>query len=198
MDEHATADELEALIKEAMSRQEWDAVADLERRIDAIGGARPVPAIGAVALWYAEQGLRVFPLQPGLKVPHQGSRGCKDATSDLNVIRQWWEWYPESNLAIATGHLVDVIDIDGPVGVDSWLQFDDLPDALGTVSTPRKAGSHLYVAATGDGNSAGIFPGIDYRGVGGYVVAPPSVSVDGRRYRWRKPLDVAAMRTAAA
>jgi hypothetical protein len=49
--------------------------------------------------------------------------------------------------------------------------------ALGKVLTPRPGGMHLYVPAGfgGDGNRAGIAPGVDYRGRGGYVLAPPSL-----------------------
>ena len=126
------------------------------------------------ALWYAQQGLRVLPLRPGLKVPAYGVRGYKDASSDPVQIRAWWQRMPKSNLGIATGHLVDVIDLDGPDAVRTWLSLDERPQFLGRVRTPRPGGYHLYVYATGDGIATGLLPGIDYRGVGGYVVAPPS------------------------
>jgi hypothetical protein len=42
---------------------------------------------------------------------------------------------------------------------------------------------HLYIAATGDGNTTEFVPGVDYRGKSGYVVVAPS-TVDGRRYEW--------------
>jgi hypothetical protein len=45
-------------------------------------------------------------------------------------------------------------------------------------------GLHLYVARSGLGNRAGVIPGVDYRGEGGYVVALPSVHVSGRVYSW--------------
>lgn len=153
----------------------------------------------AAALWYAEQGLHVFPLQAGSKIPHKGTRGCKDGTTDPDAIRAWWERWPDSNLAIATGHVVDVIDIDGPEGVKSWLSIiDELPPIFGRVSTPRPGGNHLYVAATpGRGNKAGLLPHIDYRGDGGYVVAPPSFTDQGT-YRWLQPLDMAALMAGVA
>jgi hypothetical protein len=37
---------------------------------------------------------------------------------------------------------------------------------------------------TGLGDRAGILPGFDFRGRGGYVVGPPSVHPGGHRYRW--------------
>lgn len=159
----------------------------------------PVPILAA-ALWYAEQGLPVFPLQPRSKIPHKGTRGCKDATCDPSAIRAWWEKWPDSNVAIATGHVVDVVDIDGPAGqasrCGSWAMFESL-HVLAVVSTPRPGGMHLYVPRRdGISNGAGILPGIDYRGLGGYVVAPPSVTEVGR-YAFVRPLDLAAMQAAA-
>ena len=54
------------------------------------------------------------------------------------------------------------------------------------VATGR--GFHWYVLPTGLGNRAGILPGFDFRGRGGYVVGPPSVHPGGHRYRWINPL----------
>jgi len=65
---------------------------------------------------------------------------------------------------------------------------------LGVVSTPRPGGRHLYVAPRAWPNGAGMGEagGIDYRGLGGYVVAPPSWS-DGAHpglYVWVRSLEL--------
>lgn len=166
------------------------------------------PALGApqatlrgAALWYAEQGLHVFPLQPLCKEPYARSRGCKDATTDRQQVDQWWAAAPRSNIGLATGYGVDVVDVDGPAGNASLarargLLGDAFPTPrMGHVSTPRPGGRHYYVPAhpEGGGNGAGWLPGLDYRGRGGYVVAPPSVLDDrpGQHpgtYRWLTPL----------
>lgn len=146
---------------------------------------KATPSLLASALWYGEQGLRVFPLSPGSKIPYAGSNGCLDASSNADVIRGWWEYSPDANIGIATGHLVDVVDIDGPAGQqsraqhweDTFARIDEINVAK--VLTPRPGGMHIYVPAQGDGNSAGIVPGVDYRGAGGYVLAPPSVLIEG-------------------
>ena len=152
----------------------------------------PVPIVSA-ALWYASVGLKVFPLQPNMKMPHRGTRGLKDATTDRDTIIAWWQQWPDSNLAIATGHLVDVIDVDGPVGVKSWAENLDMIDELthlGHVSTPRDGGTHIYIPASPvRTNKAGLLPGIDVRAAGGYVVAPPS-KIDSKTYYWRTPLNL--------
>lgn len=149
----------------------------------------PIVPLGSAALWYAEQGLKVFPLTPGTKIPFKGSRGCLDASNDLHQVRAWWERNPAANIGIATGHIVDVVDIDGPAGQRSRAaHWDDIfgqvdADNLGKALTPRVGGMHIYVPATSDGNSTNIVPSVDYRGRGGYVVAPPSSTPEGR-YMW--------------
>ena len=45
-------------------------------------------------------------------------------------------------------------------------------------------GFHLYVESTGVGNKTSFIPHCDWRGRGGYVVAPPSLHESGRRYQW--------------
>jgi hypothetical protein len=143
--------------------------------------------------------LRVLPLAPGTKKPLGGrccggmhERGVSDALADRALVEGVWARHPRANVGIATGYRVDVVDQDGREGAVSWAQIgraDAWPRVLGVVNTPRAGGVHRYVAATGDGNGAHIAPGLDYRGRGGYVVAPPSI-VDGRRYSWLAPLDV--------
>lgn len=167
---------------------------------------KPVAKLGSVALWYAKRGWPVFPLAPGSKLPGLPSahpkgdpergkckgecgklgHGLHDATTDEAQIRAWWKAVPTYGIGLATGHAFDVIDVDGPQGYQSLRELGDdiLPAIHGKVSTVREGGGeHLYILATGDGNRAGFKPGLDYRGVGGYVCAPPT-EVDGRRYSW--------------
>jgi Bifunctional DNA primase/polymerase, N-terminal len=54
--------------------------------------------------------------------------------------------------------------------------------------SPRPAAAGTYLAPTGSGNRAGLLEQVDWRGRGGYVVAPPSRHANGRHYRWRRPL----------
>ena len=153
------------------------------------------------ALYYVRQGLKVLPLAPGSKIPlgdrdgccgGSHARGSLDARCDPEFVVHWWRAHPTANVGIATGHRVDVVDQDGPEGAISWAKLGRLeawPAVIGVVCTPRAGGVHRYVSATGNGNGAKIAPGIDYRGAGGYVVAPPSI-VNGRRYAWASPLDL--------
>src|SRR5690606_17894322 len=133
------------------------------------------PSLGSVALWYAKRGWPVFPLRAdGSKCDGDDKceqacqcskkpatrHGLKDATLDLDKIKAWWSRHPKSNIGLPTGIAFDVIDIDGPTGIRSLAELGEgvLPEVHGKVSTPR--GLHLYVASTGDGNRAGVRPGI--------------------------------------
>jgi hypothetical protein len=60
----------------------------------------------------------------------------------------------------------------------------------------ENGGMHIYMPPTGSANGTSILPGIDYRGAGGYVVAPPSRARLGR-YTWHVPLDTGALAAAA-
>ena len=142
------------------------------------------------ALELAARGRLVMPLRPGTKQPAT-VHGFKDATTDPSVIRQWWACWPRANVGIRTGMGtgIVVLDIDPPVGYRSLEQListhGPLPEGP-TVSTPRD-GRHHYFAHPGGitvPNSAGkLGMGLDVRGDGGYVVAPPSV-VGARGYSW--------------
>lgn len=168
--------------------------ADADRR----GRLSSPTLLGDSAAYLASRGLHVFPLTPGSKRPLPGHltccggshrRGCTDALANVHAARAWWQAHPTANIGLATGHVVDVLDVDGAEGTRWWLRGEDWPPTLGVVSTPRDGGVHVYVAATGHGNGTKIAPGLDWRGRGGYVLAPPSV-IDGRRYSWIRPLEL--------
>lgn len=172
-------------------------LAALEARVDAEDAstrarlARP-DALSKAAGWYAANGFAIFPLRPGGKAPAT-THGLHDASTDAEVIRDWWTATPLANIGLRTGLTYDVIDVDVP---DGYLSLNELkaadlvPPILGRVVTARN-GMHLYIAADPEaGNWAGKFPGIDYRGINGYVVAPPSRSEVGM-WVWTTPLDLA-------
>ena len=79
-----------------------------------------------------------------------------------------------------------VVDVDGDEGWCS-LQSLALDSAVSTPVAKTGRGAHMYYKHPGHriGNSAGkIKPGIDIRGDGGYIIAPPSKHKNGRLYDW--------------
>ena len=152
-------------------------------------------ALAAAALWYAGQGLRVFPCEVRGKKPlgTLARNGCHSATADAAQVADWWAQVPTANIGIACGHLVDVIDIDGPPGyaaiADHWAALLDV--SLGLVHTGT-GGAHIYTPADPRSrNGASRWgAGVDTRALGGYVIAPPSIHPNGRLYTWTRPLSI--------
>jgi len=155
---------------------------------------------------YAARGWPVFPLHsiqdgrctcgkadcqsPG-KHPRT-PRGLLDASTDANTIRQWWAKWPDANIGIvtgATGGLL-VLDVDPGHGGDATLAdllaiHGPLPETVEALT--GGGGRHVFFKHPGGTirNSAGkLGPGLDVRGDGGYVVAPPSVHASGECYQW--------------
>lgn len=155
-------------------------------------------ALAKAAVWYARQGIAVFPCTPRAKTPHGAlvPHGLKDATTDAEQVRAWWRACPDANIGAPTGILFDVVDIDGREGVlsvyckDERGQYRDLPETIGYALTPREAGHHMFIHPTGRSNTTKFLPGVDYRGAGGYVLLAPSVGANGQRYRWTQPLKI--------
>jgi hypothetical protein len=145
---------------------------------------------------YAEKGFSVFPVQPGEKRPcgRLVPNGVKQATTDPQKVRDWWNGVPSANIGLATG-TVFVIDLDVKNDTDGIKEWERLRAENGgaphttAVRTPS-GGIHLYYRAPASveiKNSASeLAPGVDVRGHGGYVVAPPSMLDDGGTYTFMK------------
>jgi putative DNA primase/helicase len=140
-------------------------------------------------LAYAKAGLFVFPLAQRSKTPIT-SHGFKDACRDPEEISGWWRRHPEANVGIATGFIshVVVIDVDRRNGGDESL--DALPALPRTVeSSTGGGGRHFYLSHPGGSvrlpsRNGVLGRGLDVKADGGYVVAPPSIHENGRRYAW--------------
>ncbi|SMF70604.1 phage/plasmid primase, P4 family, C-terminal domain-containing protein [Allosphingosinicella indica] len=154
------------------------------------------------------------PLLPRDKDPVSGkpipkSGGVTKATTDEDQITAWWKRWPDAMIGVAMGRngclaldfdprTEEIVDqTTGEVTTREWtleqLKADTeaqigcaLPVTLAAM-TPS-GGVHLYLRQPSGGdpiNNRGNLPEhVDVRGVGGYVIAPPSVMADGRRYRW--------------
>jgi len=141
----------------------------------------------STALTLARRGRAIFPCLPYGKRPAT-RRGLKDATTDLDTIRDWWRHEPLFNVAVATGAISGffAIDIDG---LDAEAGLRKLERELGelpaTVEVITARGRHIYFKMPNSPvpNSAGKI-GIDVRGDGGYVLAPRSIHPSGRVYTW--------------
>ncbi|MDH4017802.1 MAG: bifunctional DNA primase/polymerase [Actinomycetota bacterium] len=150
-------------------------------------------AIEQAALGYAARGWSVIPAQPQAKRPIVRWKPFQREAADADTIRAWWKRWPDANVSIVTGEVsgLIVVDVDPRHGGDRSLaalvkRHTRLPDTV--ESRTGGGGRHLYFAHPGGElhNRAGFEPGLDVRGDGGCVVAPPSIHPSGKRYAWRK------------
>lgn len=152
----------------------------------------------AAALAYAAQGVYVFPVD--LRVRGEGKK-------DVRPIKEWKEastvdpvvitgWYREQSrmyntLAIDCGKsgivAVDCDVSDGKQGPANWVE-------IGTFATVRvltpSGGTHDYYRADSEhpvsvDNTGAVADGIDVRGQGGFVFAPPSRDPRGGSWEWQ-------------
>lgn len=154
---------------------------------------------------FAEAGIPVFPCVPNGKAPATPD-GFKNASADPAQIDAWWSENPHYNLALSPQDAGwAVVDLDGELGLNNWRDLcakNPTPETY-VVRTPR-GGEHWYFEGELPPSASKIGPKIDTRGVGSYVLVPPSV-VDGKPYtvlqeREMAPLPTwiaAAVKTAA-
>ena len=138
----------------------------------------------------AAKGIAIMPCVAAGKTPAT-PRGVHDATKDPNTIDEWWRVLPDANVAIACGSAsgIFVVDIDGDIGEATIRKLEAEQGALPpTVEAITGKGRHCYFRLNGGGpignTVSRIGQGIDTRGDGGYVLAPPSIHPSGRRYAW--------------
>ena len=150
-----------------------------------------VCAIAAAALNYRAAGWSVVPLRPRDKRPLIEWERFQHELASSATVTDWYRRWPDANVGVVTGAISNlvVLDIDPNHGGDASIgrlerQLAPLPVTV--QATTGGGGRHLYFAHPGGlvRNRAGLAQGIDVRGDGGYIVAPPSVHPSGRRYAW--------------
>jgi hypothetical protein len=118
------------------------------------------------------------------------------ASSDLHAVERWWSMWPDANIGMPAGaNGLAVVDIDpGHGGTDTIAVLDAYclergidPLATRLIRTGSGGQHRIYRQPPGGiiskskafGDDA---PGVDTRGRGGYIVAPPSLHATGQRY----------------
>ena len=156
------------------------------------------------ALDYAAKGWRIVPIRPGEKRPAL-TNWQNIASNDPEVITEWFTGpYHDHGIGIATGpetgfFVLDVDITDTKAGdetlADLEEQYGRLPETL--MSITGSGGWHLlFTYPTGQEirNDAGrrLGPGLDIRGIGGQIVAPPTIHPNGNAYQWEAGCDTIA------
>jgi hypothetical protein len=162
----------------------------------------------AHAAAYAAAGLLVLPLhtptdrgcscnQPGCRSVGKHPRtlnGLDDATANPADVSRWWQTWPDANIGLRPAEGTVVIDVDPRAGGDEHLTETLAGRQLPATAIAETGGGgwHAWYRCTGPYRRQ-LCPGVDLKGYRGYVVAPPSLHVSGRRYTWsaRRPIPVA-------
>jgi hypothetical protein len=153
------------------------------------------------ALHYAARGWHVFPAPPGEKKSHKSAKhsdGRKwGQTKDADEIRRDFKKWPDANIGVVCGAVsgIFVVEADTKEGhdVDGIASLTALEVEHGALPPTRQAMSpsgsvHYYFNHPGfkiKNSASAIAPGVDVRGDGGMVIAPPSVKPGKGVYKWR-------------
>ncbi len=159
------------------------------------------PDLAAAARSLAAAGVPVFPCLVEGKRPLT-RRGFLDASSDPEQVAAWWSRTPNANIGIPTGAAsgVVVVDVDvhGPHdGRAAYQRATDagLVDGAGLLVRTPTGGTHVYFPATPGKEQRSwqaATAGVDFRGDGGYIIAPPSRRIIDDHVRRYEVADIAA------
>lgn len=148
------------------------------------------------ALRYADRGWPVIPLHSPLdgrcdcrkvdctspaKHPRT-AHGLTDATTDVDQIREWWTMWPTANVGLVIPDDKVVLDFDRQ-DVNA-IVGKDRPLPTTALAETGKGWHFLYATDRPVRPAVAVLDGLDIRGPGSYIVAPPSVHVSGHVYTW--------------
>src|SRR5450755_714729 len=146
----------------------------------------------AIALGYVKRGWPVIPLH----TPQNGGCSCNwanctatgkhprtknglsDATTQPDIIRNWWSKWPDANIGIVTGVQggIIVVDMDNKTGSNGSANLASLANKFGgmpdTLTATTGCGEHLFFKHPGvpvKNTTSKLADGVDIRGDGGYV-----------------------------
>ncbi|MBT9165309.1 MAG: Regulatory protein RepA [candidate division WS2 bacterium] len=138
------------------------------------------------AQYYLSKGLSIIPLKERDKTP--AIQSWKEYQTKKPTTDKLGEWFADNlanNVGVITGRIsgIAVVDLDSPEAV-RFARDNKLPP---TPLVKTAKGYHCFYRYR-DGiknfQKRDDLPGIDLRGDGGYVVAPPSIHPTGKRYEW--------------
>jgi putative DNA primase/helicase len=114
------------------------------------------------------------------------------SSNSLADVAAWEQQYPDAGLLIDTGKSgLVVVDCDGEEGIANWLALN--PPLPMQIAKTAGGGAHWYYQAhpdhvIGNDQNGKVAPSVDIRGLGGFVIAPPTT--DGRgSWEWADAWD---------
>lgn len=116
---------------------------------------------------FGRAGYRVHPCDPETKRPL--TKWSEAASNHEAIIEAHWRRWPDALIGVCTGSGLVVVDDDRGLAEPE----EDMA-ATRTSKTRSRGWHHWFRSDVELGNRVGLIPGIDVRGAGGYVIAPPS------------------------
>jgi hypothetical protein len=145
---------------------------------------------------YIGRGWSIIPIRPGDKRPLVRWEGFQHGCPSEEEARGWISTWPDAGIGVVTGAISGLVVIDVDLRHGGDVSMEELEREHGQLPATVECrtgggGRHLYFAHPGGlmRNKVGLTPGIDLRGDGGYVVAPPSLHSSGVRYAWAEGRD---------
>lgn len=148
------------------------------------------------AIFYVEKGWYVFPCRENPSIPFlkKGKLkilkektpytryGLNDASQDINQIKKWWIEHPTAMIGVNCGlSNIFVLDVDtknGRNGIDTFMKLN-IDDSGALHSMTPSGGLHIIFSGKGKTTTNPV-TGLDTRGIGGYIIAPPSKVLVGK------------------
>lgn len=140
------------------------------------------------AKMYLNKGFSIIPLKPKDKRPAIPSwKEYQHRRPTDEELVKWFGNESQNNIGIVTGAIsrLAVVDLDSKEAVE-FAKENDFP-LTPLVKTGKDYGYHAYYKyreGVRNFQKRDDLPGIDLRGDGGYVVAPPSIHPSGHQYQW--------------
>jgi len=162
--------------------------------------------IKQIALQYLGRGFSVIPLiSPSMCSGNLTQKEINDRCKKALVswkefknrhptkkeVNDWWDRWPDANIAIVTGKISNLVvfDVDKEDATEYAEEEGGFPITVKAISGK---GYHIYTEYPDFqvGCTANTELGLDIRGDGGYIVAPPSIHGSGRQYKWENGFSI--------
>lgn len=143
------------------------------------------------AMRFYELGFSPLPAEPGSKMPLIKWREFQTQRPTQQQIELWGRQWPNANIMLVLGPVGNLfaIDVDGTEAHTALCRacpaLTQAPMALSGSGQPYRY--HLYFRHPSISTRAKITPWcstLEFRGLGGTIIAPPSIHPSGNRYRW--------------
>ncbi len=147
------------------------------------------------ALQYAHKGLVVIPLRGRYGLNYDNAKMpiikvWQKLPCDPGLVDRWFAQKPDIDIGLLCGkqNNVFVLDADKEIGMNTAASLK-LPDTVVNVTPKGKQylfqwDSRLDGIPTNLVKPFDSLPGIDFRGEGGFIVAPPSQNLGNVQYKW--------------